>query len=331
MSTTTSGQISITPVRIVADATLDEIHEAVASTRLRYASRLDEPGWGSVRDETDDLLGQVMTRSISAGRPEPKITPEVYPEQVRARLYWDEPDRALERAFSEQIEVAATRRLRAADVTIAPGSREGEFLGLLGERNETRLKHYVLPSVEKAVHLIDPRGLVLKDDNDLEFGDDDFFRWILYRATHSPQLNSDLIVERIRAMSNQDMAYRPTNLSNGVELDRPELLALLIGTLNRFGPAKFVVSSDALQLRLSLEVTKTGQFSIYRGDSEYELEPGENLAADEEGLRLLQDAAFEVLPELRRLHSADGEWREKHRDEFALEAKRLLRDVLDRL
>ncbi|NYJ73637.1 hypothetical protein [Allobranchiibius huperziae] len=331
MSTTTSGQISVTPVRIVADTTLDELHQAVTSLDLRYAGKIDQSGWGSVRDATDNLLGQVMTRSISAGQPEPKLSPEIYPEQVRARLYWDEPDRALQRALGETLEVAATRRLHAADVTITAGSRDGEFLALLGERNQSRLKNYVIPTVEKTVDLVDPRGQVLREDNDLEFGDDDFFRWILYRATHDPDLGSDLTVERIRAMSNQDISYRPTNLSHGVELDRPELLALLIGTLNRFGPSKFVVSSKDLKLRLSLELAKTGQFSIYRGDSEYDLGPGENLTPEEEGLRLLQDAAFEILPELRRLHNADGEWRETHRDEFKAEARDLLRGILDKL
>ncbi|KGN28939.1 hypothetical protein N798_16620 [Knoellia flava TL1] len=185
--------------------------------------------------------------------------------------------------------------------------------------------------MEDLLQSVDDSAAVMRDSNDLEFGDDDFFRWILYRATHDPQLNDDLEVVNVRSMSNQDMAYRPTNMSRGVEMDRPELLALLAGTLNRFGPAKFVVWSEALSLRASLEVTASGQFSIYRGQSEYDLALDEEMTHEEEGLKLLQDTAFELLPELKRVHSADSEWRRTNRQAFTQEARDLLRDILARL
>lgn len=329
MSTTTSGQISVTPVRIKTTATLEELAQALVE--VRYSGKQGTRGWGSVKDGTDELLGQVTRERPRGGKPEPVLRSEDYPDQVRARLYWDEPDKALERAFGIGADALTTTRFRAADITFAAGVDDGELIALLGERNDSRLRNYVIPGVNDLLELVDDSAMILQDSNDLEFGDDDFFRWILYRATHDPVLNDDLEVLAVRSMSNQDMAYRPTNMTKGVELDRPELLALLAGTLNKFGPAKVVIWSAALSLRVYFEATANGQFSVYRGQSEYDLEPGEYLSHEEAGLRLLQDVAFEILPELKRAHNNDKEWRDTNRDAFIQEARNLLKSILAKL
>ncbi|WKN48842.1 hypothetical protein [Nocardioides sp. Arc9.136] len=330
MATTTSGQISVTPVRIHTTATLEALQDAIGKDL--YRGKPGSRGWGSVKDGTDPLIGRVTRERPSGGRPEPVFDPDPYPKQLRARLYWDERDKRLEQVIGMQGDSTAVSLLRAADVTFAPSSQDGELVGLLGERNDGRLRAQVLPAVEDLVRSVDKSATLQRDDNDLSFGDDDFFRWVLYRATHDPELNDDLEILWVRSMANQDVSFRATSMTRGVELDRPELLALLAGALNKFGPAKIIVSSESLSLRVSLEVTSSGAFSIYRGDTEYDYDLNdEPLSDDEEGLKLLQDVAFEILPELKRLHNADSDWRDTNRDAFRQEARHLLQGVLDAL
>lgn len=335
MPATTSGQISVTPVLIRANVPLEAIADAIE--RARYTGQPGVAGWGSVHDETDKLQGQVLVSRPSGGVPEFLPGTDRYPAQVRSRLYWDEPDRTLTRAFGATerglvADRATTSRFRAADITVAETDRPGEFVGLLGERNEQRLRGQVVPALEEVLASVDPGFSIARDLNPLGFADEDFFRWLLYRATHAPDLDDRYELVEIYAIANQDLAYRSTSMSRGVELDRPELLALIAGESNRFGPAKFSVWCKELSLYISLEVRSSGQFAIYRGRSEYDLDFSEEpLSHEEVGLRLVQDAAFTVLPDIKLLHHGDTAWTADARAAFAAEARDNLKQVLDNL
>lgn len=324
MATTTSGQISVTPMLLTTMVRLEEIAEAMRGHR--YEAEPGEPGWGSVRDGTDDVIGDVMARSRKGGRPEAVLTPDNYPRQARGRLYWDEPDKTLIRAYGGQANAATTNRLRAADITFAEYD-ENQFSVLVCERNDSSLRNYVIPELRSLIESLDGGATISRDGNPLAFGDDDFFRWLLYRATHSHVLDESVEILTIRAMSTEDNSYRLANLSRGVDLSRAELLALVAGATNRFGPAKFIVTAQHLGLTVSLEVTAGGQFSIYRTGTDYAIHEDDE-SAEDAGLRLLQDVAFELLPRLKQLHNADSAWRSFQRDEFIQECRVALVDAM---
>jgi hypothetical protein len=330
MATITSGQISVTPVVLKTTASLESIRVQLDERRYRGG---EAPGWGAVDDGTDAVLGRVSQNRPKGGRPEPIRQSEVYPDQLHARLYWNEAERRLqEAAIGGEGGFLSTTTLRAADVVFAESSHDGELLALLGERDAGRLRNFVVPGVRDLVRTLDKSATVRQDDVPLSMGDDDFFKWALYRYTHSPQIDADISIALVRAIANQDSAFRGTNLSDGVTLDRPELLSLVMrGTLTRFGPAKVVVYHKSLGLRVSLQITASGQFSIYKGHTAYDDSSIEDLAEVEYARKVLQDVAFEVLPELLRLHGADKNWPDPNRNAFHQEAKDLLQDVIDKL
>lgn len=310
-------------------ATLDDLFSVL--TNVRYSGVAGARGWGSVKDGTDELVGQVLRERPRGGRPEPVLGGDLYPRQLRARLYWEETDKTLERAALGDPSNPVVSRLRAADVTFAEGDRDGELIGLLCERNPSRLRNTVVPEVTDLLRIVDRSATVAQDENFLEFGDDDFFRWLVYRYVHKRELDADLSLVEVRAIANQDVAYRPTNMSKGIDMDRPELLALLASNSNKFGPAKFIVWSENLGLEISLEATSSGQFSVFRGQSGYELEAGDEMDHDEIGLRLLQDAAFNVLPDLKQIYNADSMWRDTEREKFRQEARDALKAALAKI
>jgi hypothetical protein len=324
---TTVGQISITPILVAASASLEEVSAAIASRR--YDGDAAGSGWGSVRDGLDEAVGRLTNGRPRGADPELLQPDGRLPRQLRARYYWNEPERSL-LAFAGERQAHEINRFRAVDITLAETDRPGYLLALIGERNPTRLRNVVLPALRDVMEAVSGGGQILEDSGELGFPDDDFFRWLLYRATHTPEISSDITLITIRSIGSQDGAFRTTAIGRGADLDRAEVLALVSGAANRFGPAKVMLWINSLRLYLSLEVRADGSFSIFRSATEYEYELNEQpLPPFEESLRVLQDVAFVILPEVRRLHLQDAGWTGGDRDAFVLEARAMLRAYLD--
>ena len=320
------GPSSYTPVLVRTTASLEQVSSALQGAR--YDRDPSGSGWGSVLDDTDTMLGKITRQRPRGGKAASHRMASIRSRSAPATTGTSSTRRSFE--FDAQGEAGLYHRLRACDVTLAPTGQQNELLGIFSESQPRRLKT-VIDGLADALESVDPSMTVDVADNPFSFGDEDFFLWVLYRATHSAKLSDNLSIVEIRALSNESIRSRITAMGKGVDLARPELITLISDQSNRFGPVRFVVWSEDLNLTLYLQIKKSGEFSIYRGDSFYDGEEMLELPEEEQRLRLFQDSAFHVVPELKFLHGQDSDWRDVHRAEFHAWAKGEMQDYVNTL
>lgn len=317
----TSGRISMTPFRVVTPARPDEVQKAFAASR--YPGTPTGAGWGSLFDESDDLVRGFSVQRPKGGSPLVLTDQEPYPDQVLSRLYWNEPQPQLVKAGVTG--PAAINQLRAADVIL--GKVGEEYWGVASVSGRTTFDTQISPRIDSALEEAGFSARVIREGNPFELGDADFFRWLLYRSVNSSALNDDLTLDGIEEIDNQGQGDKITRLKTGVDLQRPEVLTFIASDSNRFGPARFSVISKSLALTVQLEMSKEGHFQVLYGSSAYADDVADGFDAPHLRVNMVKDSAFEVIPELLRLHSADSNWRHTHRDEFRDEALVSLRSI----
>lgn len=323
MALLTRGPISFTPVTVRTELGLRDILTAMSKSLA--SDDASTTGWGSISDD-NELLGRPGLSGLSSGEPQIVIEDEVAPERIVARLYWRRTDRGLLDVVDNTDPLGA-QRLRAADIIISHTEVENEYVALLGSRRTLDINSHLVPAIENLTDVEAPQGRVqvLSSVSPLSFGDDDFFRWLTYRWVNSPDVTEDLKLRDIRAVEGQDLSNRGTAISRGVDMDRPEFLALLMAATVRLGPAKFFITSERLGLNLDLELRVDGGFSIQVGESEYD-EAG--FGRIDIGPMLVKDTAYHVIPELRYAYNKDSAWREFQREESIIDARQKMRAVL---
>lgn len=303
MSLHTVGQLHVTPLRVITTASLSDVHSAICNTL--YTGAAADVGWSATDDSSDWLVGSIVEERPAGVAPGGIFQMGTYPKQFRCRLFWDEESSVARKAVGDVGDRKKYSVIKAADVIFAESSVEGELLLLAGEGSEATLRKTVLPAISRVFKTVDGNASLFRDGHIYEFGDDDFFRWLMHGHHTGKPLGSQIGLASFRNMVVRDGTNRPTHIGDGVDIDRPELLALLSATSNSFGPAKIAVYDASMGLRVSLEIHATGKFSVYRGETEYD--DGEKNVTDY-GTSVLQDVAFEILPEMKRLHNADTAW-----------------------
>lgn len=323
VNVTTSGLLTVTPILIRTTATVSELLDVAA--RLTYVAEVPSLGWGNV-DVGDEALGTSRARPANVGTPQHVAATDTWPEQFRGRLFWDQIDPRAMSLLPDSAPAAMTHFLEATDVTIASTSEDGELLALVSMRRADLMKEHVVPALEVMARLVDEGALILPDSSPIAFGDDDFFRWMLYRTHNDRDVTPEISLKQVRAMKSEDRINRGASLVGGADIDRPELLALVSGALTRFGPAKVSIYDSALGLDAELELRLNGGFSIYLGPNKTEYD--EDPPRAEKGPRAVSDVAFRIIPELKRAYNSDNDWRDTLRDEFTETARRALAGAL---
>lgn len=321
MPITTFGHVSVTPVRIETTATLAELLEA--SAQQLYEPPAPASGWGSVH-EHDEIVGKVIKGRPRTRQPEIVEEDDLRPEQFRGRLFWDQPDRKAMSILGELGQADSVNALMATDVTISPTAEEGVKLALLGLRQDAQIRGYVVPALRELLLAVDDNARVYTDSSPIDFGDDDFFHWLLYRFHNNPQVSTDILLQDVRSISSQDSLFRGASLSEGASLDRPELLALISAATTKFGPAKLSLTDSHLGLDVDFQLYVDGGFSAYVGKSEYDVD----LSRADIGLRLVQDLAYKIIPDLKSAYDGDSNWRKKQRALFQSTSRTALAKVL---
>lgn len=322
MALITKGPITFTPVTVTTKMSLPDLHEAILE--LGASPGVPSPGWGSIFDDAD-AVGLAGRSTVKPGQALMLEEDSVAPERIVARFYWRQVDRALLRALGDA-DPLRVQRLHAADVIISATHVPNEYLVLLGARRRDEINGYIVPGLTA---LGDESGVlcqVRSDVSPLDFGDDDFFRWLLYRRSNEPKVGDDLQIRDVRSVSAQDRSDRGTVIKQGADMDRPEMLALIMAPSVRLGPAKIFVTSDELELNLDVEIRVDGGFSIQVGESDYD----DNYARADIGLPLVRDTAYYVIPELRSAYNSDQNWRDLNRSESIEEAQKKMLALLTR-
>jgi hypothetical protein len=300
--------VVITPVTIRTTASFEQLR--VAANQLKPWTDPGGFGWGGVFDDPDPV-GRTGNVAVTAGPAQVVEEAAFTPEHFRARVYWREVDKKVREAL-QQTSGPEILRLQAADVLITTTSVTGEYLCLLSLRNIKQINGYVVPALQELLATVDTSAIIDITDSALNLTNSDFFRWLLYRGLHDPELTKHLEVGIVRDISGQDFRARPTSVTRGADLDRPELLALIMADQVQFGPIKLAVYDSELQLDVEFELRDDGGFSVIMLRSEYDEDP----PRDEKGLRIVTDLAFKVVPEIRGAWNADTEWVSTNRDAF---------------
>jgi hypothetical protein len=325
----TKGRISMSPATIVTTLSLDELLEAVSLPALRYGGKIPSSGWGATDPVNDDYLGSHTTRPTPGV---PIIAPEgeLHERYIEARYYYDDYDqRAAEYAQLAPGTAVPEFQLRAVDVMISETSVDDEYLLFVSAGSTVAgYKSQILQGIEAKLQEQDPALTIHAGSQSRGFGDDDFFFWLLHRVTNSNQITDELSVSVIRDLSGQDALSRPSSVSQGASVDRPELLSMIARRTSTFGPAKFACYFEPLTLHLDLDLRQDGAFLLQLGNSWYEKDaPLPSLFRT----HIVRDAAYTVLPALRSAYYGDSAWRTHERDQFITKAITDLADVVAKL
>jgi hypothetical protein len=323
----TRGRISMSPVTIVSKLSLDELLEAVVAPTARYQGVIPSSGWGATDSFNDDYIGSHTTRpSPGAGIMVPEG--DDYGRYVLARFYYDDYDKRAAEYLALTSGNTPEYQLEAVDVMISETSESNEFLMFVSASTTVSgYKTQILRGIESTLQEHDPDLKVYAKSAAVGFGDDDFFLWLLNRVTNANQITENLSVSIIRDLSGQDALLRPSSVSQGASLDRPELLSMIARDTSTFGPAKFACYYAPLGLHLDLDLRQDGSFLIQTGNSWYE----QQVVPSEERLNMVRDAAYVVIPKLRSAYYHDSDWTTHQKAAFINAAITSLADVVAKL
>jgi len=214
---------------------------------------------------------------------------------------------------------------QATDLMLVETSEPNELLAYVGMRPTARgFVTSVVESLRALVEEIDSGSTISVASSPVGFGDDDFFRWLLYRYLWEPQIGR-VQLKAIHDITGRDGLHRNAALSKGADIDRPELLALMAGVDTFFGPAKIEVYDDVLNLDASLELRQDGGFTPMTGSSGYTKdEPPPSIFR----VTLINDLAFGTIKELHSEYYADSKYRHVGRKKLLAHCRKELGKAL---
>ncbi|SOC48536.1 hypothetical protein SAMN05660748_1232 [Blastococcus aggregatus] len=314
MPPVTRGRLLVTPATLNTKASLSQLAAAMNEDRLPRGSVLNS-GWGAL---TDDETRVGLTGPVPFRGGEAIVVAEdgEVPEHVRGRLYWRQTSPAAIKFYGKGADQEQLLELRAADIFISRTGEDGKLLVLMTLKDAVSVKRQVTPYLTETVRTVDPAATLLTSDTVLTMGDGDFFRWLLWRTYNKPELSDTLTILELINLHCQDQVFRTAALSGGIDMDRMELLTLIMRDAVGFGPATFTLSDTVVGLDAQIQLWADGSFACTLGETGYD-EPSPRA---EKGIRVTLDLAHEVLPELRRAYNADNDWRTTHRAQSIQEA-----------
>lgn len=311
-----AGRLSVTPIKLKLDASIAEIRSALVDAPY---SGLPGQGWGSIFDGVEELGSPGKLRPAIA-KPQVLEPQEGRPERVVGRYYYDEYDKRAFRYGGE--DPALTHIFRGCDVAISRFAAEpGHFTVLIAAGHTSRAVGKVVEGLRSALIGLDETIMIFPDSSPVAFSDSDFFRWLLYRSINDPDVTvpEPITLHGIRHIASQDFYARGTSLSDGADIDRPELLALVAGQATAFGPVKVDLKHDILDLRADIEIRADGGFAIKTAESYYGNETG--MSREDKNLSMVEDVAYRVIPSLTTAWLTDTDWQTIHKPKFMEDAR----------
>lgn len=316
----TKGSIGVTPILLKTSASLEELRKA--ALELKPVSSEVKPGWGSLGDSTDPI-GEPNAAAPLAGSPAVVEEDEHLPARLELRAYWWSLDRSVMKLVGRDRKREAMR-LMGADLLISPSaSEEDEYLVLVSSRNQPEIRRDIKPLLSQLAESVDPSATVSLDTSPMDLVSEDFFLWLLYKTLEEEVISDETDTLMCREVRSVDQDVRETRLSQGVVLERPELLALICKENPSFGPIKLLIQHGDPELHLDCEVGLRGTYSIIKGGTALKATP-EDLEPAYLNVLFALYYAHVVYPELVRRWNADTEWTQYKRHEFFAKCHEML-------
>ncbi|MBB2974480.1 hypothetical protein FHX49_000021 [Microbacterium endophyticum] len=307
MSNFTFGKLSVTVVRVETSADLPSIAAQMARKPPSYEGLV--PGWGTPWDDEDGLGNFTGPPPTGA----PVVDPEAaeWPSRVIGRLYYWTPDRTARR-FVQSDQPGAAQRLRACDFLISTLA-EGSLMVAMSSRNRAEQDRTFEPALRSLIQSVDSQAQIQMDTSPIDLNDPDIYMWMLNRLGSNPHLGQGLELLSVREITSRDPLARGANLSQGVDLTRRELQALITNDSIEFGPAKVVLHHEETDATFDFEVFIDGGFTVHTTETHYR----ESMARSAVGWRAVADLSYRVIPALRDAYRADNElWKDVDRRDF---------------
>lgn len=304
MGTLASGQINVRTARLHFDGSLQDLVAVAGDSLYPKAPDGESSGWGSFSDD-ESIIGLSSRLRVHASRP--RIEPEGDGKSARAhlRFYFDKVDNVLKRRLSEDNHWWGIYLRQAVDVIIFDGDAEAGFPVHISSRLGPDLTKRIFPALKGLALDIDERAYI---NHDLipEAIDPDLFTWLLASYSQGTNISDNLSLDRIREMNSADGLFQGARYSDDASVARPSIATLLLEGGYQFGPAKFTLTSVSRDLTANLELHLDGGFSVFRTSSYGD---DDEITDQEKGIRLVEDVADSLLPELRAAYGEDAEWR----------------------
>lgn len=313
MSNLTTGPLSVQAMRITGSVTLADL--AVKLNEVRPLLSTRRSGWGNPNDDDDEVNrigGEATPNPVTVEPSHANV-----PEHLYGRFYWYELDtiaRRAVRAFQpdEVDEEELFFRLRAFDIVVNLSATEGELDLFVTSRDKDKLDATLLPALRAALVSLDANARILPDTSPLDLVNHDFFLWLIRRYAAEPKLAPDLTLKEMRVIRSRDTFDYGTELSQGVDLARRELLALITNDSVLFGPAKMAVDERVLNAFVDFELFIDGGFTAHLTMCKF----GQPMGRAAKGPAAFLALAYDLIPAMRTAYEADGAWRSHLRDDF---------------
>lgn len=149
-------------------------------------------------------------------------------------------------------------------------------------------------------------------DNTSRALSDDFSLWLFFRCEGNQELIADeLHLGLMQALSSVN-SNKSARFRDGASLDRIELVSMIAVSAGKFGPARFSIDAESPSTAFELELHLDGGFQPMRTS---ERDDSQKEGADK-GVHLIEDLRVSVLPRLRTVYEADGDWHDSGREEL---------------
>ena len=307
MSDFTFGKLSVSVIRVETTADLSGIAAQMARNSPSYEGLI--PGWGTIYDDEEGLGN--FTGPPATGTPAVDAEAGGWPSRLIGRLYYWTPDRTARR-FVQSDAPQASQRLRACDFLISRLSDDA-LLVAMSSRNRGEQDRTFEPALRSLIKAVDPQAQVQMDSSPLDLNDPEIYMWMLYRLGANAQLGQGLELMSVREITSRDPLARGANLSQGVDLTRRELQALIANDSIVFGPAKVVLHHQGTDAAFDFEIFVDGGFTVHTTETHYR----ETMSRAVVGWRAVGDLTYSVIPALREAYRADTtNWKNTSRAEF---------------
>lgn len=325
MHTLTTQRVTVTPFEVVTKLNLQELKAALQAHP--YERHEGRRGWGGIPLDPKGQTDQTNSLREIPGAPITSESSAWGGPVLRARLLYDYIDRQAASRFpdlaKEQSETVMA--LDAIDVLLqAHPGREDALRGFALTKSTEHFVSRFAPTFQDHIQASDVSALIRTNGAGLA-PESDFYLWLI--AKNGEEVATGLTVAFIRDMRAENVQHQRTRVLDSVDLDREEVMIFVKNPATEYGPAKFIVVDDGLDLEADIELAPDGTFALHATKSWY---GSRDLALNTPLGRFtaVGELTMTLLPNLFRAHREDEAWHDGGREELQEQARSNLVAIL---